>query len=172
MPARRAFFREATSVPTLIQTASDHAGQPILVYALSGGWPTSNSSVRLLASLAAVLCAFTFAFIAALAAGSVARKVFAAALAVVALLAAVVTCMDVAAIIRTASECAREECQTLVPDHVLESGHVCRCSVDPWFYFTAAVDLVLLAAAGVCLALTVVPMWKRRGVDPSRTTSS
>lgn len=170
MPARRPFFSPLSSVPELVQIASNQTG-PVFVYSLSGGWPTSNSALRLLASLGAVLCSFSFAFIASLATQRFARRVFAVCLTLVALLAAVSACLDVAMIVKVARECSKEECTTLVPDVVLESGNICKCGVDSWFYFTVAIDLVIFGTALICLALTVVPMIKRRGVDPSRTTS-
>lgn len=171
MPARRPFFRPLSSIPDLVKTASKHTARPVFAYSLAGGWPSSNSALRLLASLGAVLSSFSFAFIASLATQRFARRVFAVCLSLVALLAAVAACLDIAMIVKVARECSKEECTTLVPDEVMKSSNVCRCGVDAWFYFTVAVDLMLFGTALVCLALTVVPMIKRRGVDPSRTTS-
>ena len=171
VPARRAFFRPVSAVPDLIQEASSHATRPIFAYALAAGWPTPNSAVRLVAAVLGVLCAFSFALLAAVLPPRTARRVFVVALAAVAVAALVAVCLDVASIVKTQGECDREDCVTLVPQGVRESGNTCKCSVDVAFWFTVFVDLVLFASASLCLFLTAYPMIKRRGVDPSRTLS-
>lgn len=171
VPARRAFFRPSSDVPELVQDSSNHVPEPVFDYALAAGWPSANSGLRLAASLLGVLCTFSFALIAAIASQRTARRVFTVALTLVAVIALVATSIDIVSIVKTKGECDNENCITLVPENVLESGNTCKCNIDVAFWFTVAVDFVLFLSAAVCLALTVGPMMKRRGIDPRRTAS-
>lgn len=158
MPARRPFYRSVSEVPTLIQSASTFASTPIFTYSLAGGWPTFNSIIRLCASLLAVLSAFSFALIAAITRDVIARRLLSTILLLVALLSLAAGVLDVISIIKTASECADQKCRSAVPDIVVASGNVCKCSVDGWFYFTVIIDCVLLVTAVVCLVVTLRPL--------------
>lgn len=167
VPARRPFFELSSSIPSLVRNASDYSSKPVFQYSLAGGWPTRNSVVRLLASAFAVLCSFSFAFIAAVTSQRVARLTFCTVLLSTVVFAAIAAGCDLASIISVAKECATQNCRTEVPRKVLESNHVCICSVAGWFYFTLFADVVLLASAISCLTFTLSSMIKRRGVDPS-----
>lgn len=166
VPARRPFFSPIEEVPALIQKASNFSREQVFQYALAGGWPSSNSALRLVTALQAVLCSFSFAFVASLASARRSRVVFSVCLTVVAVFALVTAILDATSLAKTARECSDRKCVTAVPQDVLDSGSICICSVDAWYYFTLAADIVLLFTAVTCLVLTVVPMVKRRGIDP------
>lgn len=167
VPARRPFFRPQSEVPSLIMEASQFAARRIFVYSLAGGWPSGNSAARLIASLLAVSCAFSFALIASLTSQRLSRITFCALLSLTALVALIAAIMDTASLVKTAKECGDEACVTAVPQEVLDSGNTCKCAVDGWFYGTLIADVVLLSTAVICLILTVARMRERRGVDPS-----
>lgn len=167
VPARRPFFREGGEVPALIKEASDHAQEPVFQFALVGGWPSLNSIVRLLTSLLAVLCSFSFAFVASLLSARRSRFIFTIALAVVTVFAVITVILDSSSLAKTANECEEGRCVTAVPDEVLNSSSRCICSVDAWYYFILGTDGIMLLTSVTCLVLTAIPMVKRRGIDAS-----
>lgn len=167
VPARRPFYRPKSAVPDLIQEASNYAAAPVFVYSLAGGWPSSNSAIRLIASLLAVFCSFSFAFIASVASQRRSRVIFSICLSVTALFTAIAIILDIVSIVKTAGECRDGKCVTSVPEVVLISRNICECSVAWWFYCTLLADVVLLVSASTCLGLTLYPMIKRRGIDPA-----
>lgn len=167
VPARRPFFTPVSNVPPLVVTAADREIEKIFTFSLAGGWPRVNSALRFIAAFAAVLCSFTFAFLASLASPRVSRTIFCAGLALVAVFATLAAVVDLVALVRTARECSRNECITAVPEQVLNSNAVCECSVDAWFYFTVGTDVLLAASALFCLVLTLVPMLLRKEDEPT-----
>ncbi|CAN8066206.1 unnamed protein product [Agarophyton chilense] len=167
VPARRPFYNSLSDVPPLVREASSYSSEPIFMYSLAGGWPTRNSIVRLLASALAVLCSFSFSFVATIASQAVARLTFCTVLVCTTVVSLVAAGCDLASIISTARECAASECRTEVPKQILDTGHICQCNVDGWFYFTLLADIVLFVSAICCVVLTIVPILKRRGVDPA-----
>lgn len=92
----------------------------------------------------------------------ISRVIFGAGLGLVVVFGAMASIADTVSLVRTARECARNECVTAVPQSVIDAGDICRCSVDPWFFFTIGVDVVLTVSAMFCLLLTLVPAWRVR----------
>lgn len=166
VPARRPFFRPQ-KIPALIVEASDVVAEDVFVYALAGGWPGANSAIRLIAGVLSVVAMFSFAFVASVAREKVTRLVFAVVLAATAIAALAAVVADSVVLRKTAAECNARECVTAVPESVLNSENTCRCSPDGWFYSTLGVDVVLMLAATSCLALTIVPAFKKRRLDPT-----
>lgn len=175
-PARRPFFKPDAEVPNLIKKASEFATDPIFVYSLTGGWPQVNSIIRLITSLLAVLSSFSFAAIATLVSKQKARRIFASTLLVLSILALAAGILDALAIARVSIECSRHECKTGVPDIVLNSGNVCSCSVEGWFFITLLADCVLMFTSLVCCILTAHPRFapavSEGFVDPSRESQT
>ena len=164
-PARRPYFRNV-DLPRLVANASKDAKEPVFVYSLTGGWPSANSAVRLIASISAVLCAFSFALIASLTSQKISRITYCVLLSITAFFAIIAAIMDSISIAITAGECSNKKCQLAVPDTVLNSGNLCDCSVGGWYYFTVVADFILFAAAITCLVLVAKTIVRRRGDLP------
>lgn len=177
VPARRPFFKPDAEVPALIKKASAFATDPIFVYSLAGGWPTINSVIRLITSLIAVISAFSFAVIATLLPKETTRRIFAYTLLLLSILALACGILDALAIARVGIECSRRECKTGVPNIVLNSGNICSCSVEGWFFITLLADGVLMFTALVCCILTAHPRFapavsEAAPVDPTQQFSN
>lgn len=160
VPARRPFYKPHAAVPALIKKASDFASDPIYpiyAYTLTGGWPTVNSLIRMLASALAVLSAFSFAAVASLVSPRIARRIFSTSMLVLAVTALAAAILDVIAISRASIECANKQCTTAVPEAVLASRNTCDCSVEGWFVITLFADVVLVFCSLVCGLLTIHP---------------
>lgn len=158
VPARRPFYKSADQLPSLIKRAAKMTSTEVFAFSLHGGWPAANSALRALASLLAVAASFTFAYLAALLPARAARLIFLIVLALVSALAFLAFAMDAASVAKTASECRKRECKSSVPQSILDTGAICKCSPDAWFYLTLFVDLMLLVSAASCLVLTLLPM--------------
>lgn len=167
VPARRPFFSQPENdVPDLIAAASQFSTTPIFQYSLAGGWPSVNSIIRLLTSLLAVCCSFSFALIASLLAQKTSRLLFSILLLLTTLLGLAAVGLDTHSIVNTARECADQNCKTAVPEKVIKDGHKCMCTINGWFYCALVADIILVASAVICLMLTVRATRKRRAVDP------
>lgn len=164
-PARRPYFKEV-DLPRLVADASKDAKEPVFVYALTGGWPSANSAVRLIASISAVLCAFSFALIASLTSQKISKITYCVLLSITAFFAVIAGVMDSISVGITARECSNKKCELAVPDIVLNSGNFCDCSVGGWYFFTVVTDFILLAAATTCLILVAKTIVRRRGDLP------
>ncbi len=165
VPARRPFFAPAQEVPALVAGSSSATkGTPVVFRdVLAGGWPTSNSVVRVVAAALAVCASFSFAFVATLARERTTRVLFGAVLGLTALTAAAAFALDMVALIRTTLECNMGKCETNVPRVLLQDATLrCICSPDGWFWVTLTVDFVLMASAVACLALTLRPLLAKR----------
>lgn len=157
-PARRPFYQSGDAVPALISDATDADEVTVFEFALHGGWPTSNSVVRLVASLLAVLASFSFAYLAACLPERPTRMIFTVVLALVSIFSFIAFIMDAMSVASTRNECNAEDCTTSVPQSIIDSSAKCRCSPDAWFYLTMVVDLVLLVSAVACLVFAVLPL--------------
>jgi hypothetical protein len=158
VPARRPFFTPNSSVPDIIQQASTVSTEQVFEYALHGGWPTANSALRLLAALLAIASSLLFAYLAACLSEKTTRLSFTGVLALVAFFSFIAFVLDAASLSNARKECNAQKCVTSVPASIINSGNLCKCSPDPWFWFTLVADIVLLVSSVSCLVATFRPL--------------